>query len=293
MNKPTAPRSGRANQFTAEGQGKTPKLYGVFGDPISHSLSPVMHNRAFANTDFAGIYLPFRVNSIGEAIAAMRALDMQGASVTLPYKIKVMSHLDRIDDEAQKIGAVNTIHNQNGTLSGYNSDAVGAVLALKERIEIKDRRVAIIGAGGAARAIGFGLRTEQAVVTIVNRSVDHGEKLAADLEGHFVPLSDAMSVECNILINATSVGLSPDVSHTPINKKIFQKDMLVMDAIYTPRQTRFLKEAAAGGCETIDGMSMFIHQGVYQFELWTDIKAPVAEMRRVVAAALEGGDSVV
>ncbi len=293
MNQPTVPKLGQANQMTAEGHWTAPRLYGVFGDPISHSLSPVMHNKAFAVTNYAGIYLPFRVESIGEGIAAMRTLDMQGASVTLPHKIKVMSHLDRIDAEARKIGAVNTIHKQNGMLIGYNSDAVGAVLALKERTALKDRQVAIIGAGGAARAIGFGLRAEQAAVTIVNRSVDHGEKLAADLEGHFVPLSDAMSIECNILINATSVGLSPDIMETPLNHKIFQKDMLVMDAIYTPRQTRFLKEAAAAGCETIDGMSMFIHQGVHQFELWTDIQAPLAAMRRVVVAALEGGNSTV
>jgi len=269
----------------------TPKLYGVFGDPISHSLSPVMHNKAFASTNFAGIYLPFRIKSIRQAVAGMRALDMRGASVTLPYKIKVMPHLDHIDEAAQKIGAVNTIHTHKGRLCGYNSDAIGAVQALKERTTLKDRQVVIIGAGGAARAIGFGLRSEGAVVTIINRSMDHGAKLAADLKSRFVPLSDALSLDCDILINATSVGLSPHTMHTPVDKKIFHADMLVMDVIYTPRQTRFLQEAAAAGCETIEGLSMFIHQGVYQFELWTDMKAPVAAMRQAVVAALDGGHS--
>ncbi len=293
MNKPIAPWFGQERQFTAEGQWKTPKLYGVFGDPISHSLSPVMHNKAFATTNFAGIYLPFRVRSIRQAVTAMRTLDMKGASVTLPHKINVMTHLDHIDEKAQKIGAVNTIHNQNGILSGYNSDAIGAVLALKERTVIKNRRVAIIGAGGAARSIGFGLRAEQAAVTVINRSVDHGEKLAADLDGEFVALSEASRIDCDILINATSVGLSPDVMDTPVKKKLFQKGMLVMDCIYTPRQTCFLKEAAVAGCETIDGLSMFIHQGIFQFELWTGIKAPVEEMRQAAAAALGGGQSAI
>jgi len=289
MNEPPAPNLGQTNQFAADGPWQAPKLYGVFGDPISHSLSPLMHNKAFAATAFAGIYLPFRVGSIRHAVAAMRALDMRGASVTLPHKISVMSHLDRIDAGAQKIGAVNTISNQDGILSGHNSDAVGAVLALKEQTEIRDRRVAIIGAGGAARAIGFGLRTEQATVTIVNRNLDRGEQLAADLDGQFVPLSESVDVDCDILINATPVGMQPNAAKTPVHMNIFKKGMLVMDAIYTPRQTRFLKEAAAAGCETIDGLPMFVHQGACQFELWTGLKAPVAVMRAAVASALGGG----
>jgi len=274
---------------TADGQWKTLNLYGVFGDPISHSLSPVMHNNAFATRDFAGIYLPFRVGSIRQAVAAMRTLDMKGASVTLPHKISVMAYLDRIDPEAQMIGAVNTIHNQDGILRGSNSDAAGAVSALMERKEIRHSRVAIIGAGGAARAIGFGVRAREAVVIIVNRSVDRGEQLAADLDGHFIPLSEAAHVDCDILINTTPVGMNPHRNHTPVPKGIFKKGMLVMDCIYTPRQTRFLAEAAAAGCETIDGLPMFIHQGAFQFELWTGLKAPVAAMQAAVAAALDGG----
>ena len=289
MCKVTTQTSGIERQESVGGKGLIPKLYGVFGDPISHSLSPLMHNKAFAATNFAGIYLPFRVASIRRAVAAMRTLDMQGASVTLPHKVNVMSHLDQIDETAQKIGAVNTIHNQDGILTGYNSDAVGAVLALKERTLIKGRQVTIIGAGGAARALGFGLQAEQAKVTIMNRNADRGEKLAADLEGRFVPLSNARSIDYDILINATSVGLSPDIMNTPVPQKIFTKDMLVMDCIYTPRQTRFLKDAVAAGCETIDGLPMFVQQGAFQFELWTGLKAPVAVMQAEVAAVLGGG----
>jgi len=290
MNELTAPSSGQAIQTPSHGQGKTPGLYGVFGDPVAHSLSPVMHNKAFAATNFAGIYLPFRVGSIRQAVAAMRTLNMKGASVTLPHKIKVMSCLDQIDAEAQKIGAVNTIHNQNGTLKGYNSDAVGAVSALMERTELRNSRVGIIGAGGAARAIGFGVRARDAMVIIVNRSVDRGEQLATDLDGHFRPLSEAAHVDCDILINATSVGMSPNSANIPVPKEIFKKGMLVMDSIYTPRQTRFLKAAQAAGCETIDGVPMFVHQGAFQFELWTDLKAPVAVMQTAVVAALRGGN---
>ena len=272
------------------GKWHTPKLFGVFGDPISHSLSPLMHNKAFAHTNFAGIYLPFQVGSIRQAVAAMRTLDMQGVSVTLPHKINVLPHLDQIDEAAQKIGAVNTIHNQDGILKGYNSDAMGAVSALMERTALKNSRVGIIGAGGAARAIGFGLGAKKAKVVVMNRNLDRGKQLAADLDGEFVPLSEAVSVDCDILINATPMGLSPNVTDTPVNKKIFKEGMLVMDCIYTPRQTRFLKEAAAKGCETIDGLPMFIHQGAFQFELWTGLKAPVAVMQAAVESTLSRGN---
>jgi len=290
MKKPIALKLGQARQFTKDGQWQAPKLYGVFGDPIAHSLSPVMHNSAFAKKNFGGIYLPFRVKSIGAAIAAMRVLNMQGASVTLPHKINVLPHLDQIDAAAQKIGAVNTIHNQDGILKGYNSDAMGAVSALMERTVIKNSRVGIIGAGGAARAIGFGLRAKQAKVVVVNRSLDRGEQLAKDLDGQFVPLSEALSVDCDVLINATPMGLRPNVTNTPVNKKVFKTGMLVMDCIYTPRQTQFLKEAAAEGCETIDGLPMFIHQGAFQFELWTGLKAPLAVMQAAVESALSRGN---
>ena len=269
------------------GRWDPPELFGIFGDPVSHSLSPVMHNRAFELSGFRGIYLLFRVPSITRAVSAMKTLNMKGASVTLPHKIAVMSHLDKIDSAAQRIGAVNTIHNQNGVLTGYNTDTLGAVAALTERTALKNRRVAVVGAGGAARAIGFGIVENRGKVTILNRSVKAGEQLATDLGGGFIPLAEIQGIDCDILINTTSVGMSPDIDNTPVPKRIFHEDMTVMDIIYTPRQTRLIKEAREAGCETINGLPMFVHQGAFQFELWTGMKAPVEAMWAAVDDALD------
>jgi len=268
-------------------QHDTPALFGVFGDPISHSLSPVMHNKAFTFSGYNGVYFPFSVNAIGEAVSAMKTLGMRGASVTLPHKIRVMEYLDKIDVMAERIGAVNTILNQDGILTGYNSDAMGAVSALTERRSLESQRVAIVGAGGAARAVGYSIVELKGNIIVVNRTAKHGEKLAADLGGEFTPLSEIQNIDCDILINTTPVGMFPEVNETPVPGTFLNKHMTVMDIIYTPLQTRLLKEASAAGCETINGLPMFVYQGAFQFELWTGIQAPVEVMREAVSEALE------
>jgi 3-dehydroquinate synthase len=267
-------------------RGQAAALFGIFGDPVSHSLSPVMHNRAFVFSEYNGVYLPFRIKTIAKAISAMKTLNMKGASITLPHKVRVMAHLDHLDALAKKIGAVNTILNQDGVLSGYNSDALGAVSALGESISLKNQRVAIVGAGGAARAIGFGVLEKEGLVIVVNRTIKSGEKLAADLGGDFFPLKEIRRVGCDVLINTTPVGMFPNVEATPVPGSFFKKHMTVMDIVYTPRQTRLLKEAAAAGCATIEGLPMFVYQGAFQFELWTGMQAPVEVMRAAVGEAL-------
>ena len=267
-------------------QGETAAFFGVFGDPVSHSLSPIMHNRAFAFSGYNGVYLPFRIKTIAKAVSAMKTLNMKGASITLPHKVRVMSHLDHVDAMAEKIGAVNTIVNQNGILTGYNSDALGAVSALTERLSLKNQRVAIIGAGGAARAIGFGILEKEGRVIVVNRTAKTGEQLAADLGGAFFPLAEIQGVDCDVLINTTPVGMFPNVDATPVPGTFFKEHMTVMDIIYTPLSTRLLKEATAAGCATIHGLPMFVYQGAFQFELWTGMQAPVDVMRAAVSEAL-------
>ena len=267
-------------------QGEAAALFGIFGDPVSHSLSPVMHNRAFVFSGYNGVYLPFRIKTIAKAVSAMKTLNMKGASITLPHKVRVMAHLDHVDALAKKIGAVNTILNQDGVLSGYNSDALAAVSALSERISLKHQRVAIVGAGGAARAIGFGVLEKGAGVIVVNRTVKPGEKLAADLGGEFAPLKEIRRVACDVLINTTPVGMFPNVDATPVPGDFFSEHMTVMDIVYTPLQTRLLKEAAAAGCTTIQGLPMFVYQGAFQFELWTGMQAPVEVMESAVREAL-------
>jgi shikimate dehydrogenase len=261
-------------------------LFGLIGNPVAHSLSPVMHNQAFAATGYNGVYLTFRVTDPGMAIKGIAALNFKGVSVTLPHKIAVMEYLDAVDETAARIGAVNTIVNNQGRLIGYNTDCAGALEALRTRTSIKDKSVALIGAGGAARAIGFGLVAAGGRVTILNRTRISGERLAADLQAQFLPLGEWAPNQYEILINTTPLGMYPETAATPISKANLSKDMVVMDIVYNPLETRFLKEAAAIGCGIINGVDMFVSQGAQQFALWTGKKAPVDVMRKAVIEAL-------
>jgi len=261
-------------------------VYCVIGDPVGHSLSPIMHNRAFSETGYNGIFSAFRVTDLSAAVAGIRGLGIRGVSVTIPHKQKVMALLDDIDDAARRIGAVNTIVNRNGRLFGYNTDCRGAMTALAEKTTVAHKKVWVLGAGGAARAIGFGVRDEGGTVTLINRTREKGALLAAELDAEFIPLSDVHRIECDILINATSVGMAPDTAATPIPLQITGSGVVVMDVVYNPLKTQLLKVAESRGCPTVDGVGMFVHQGAAQFELWTGLKAPVDLMRRTVIEKL-------
>jgi shikimate dehydrogenase len=278
--------AGRGVQSPGNKAGVTP-LYAVIGNPIGHSLSPLMHNSALAHSGLSGCYLAFRVDNIAAAVDGIRSLGIRGASVTIPHKVAVMEYLDEVDSMALEIGAVNTIINRDGNLHGYNSDCAGAVKALSEKTAIKGKEVAVIGAGGGARAIGFGLKQEGGSVTIINRTTSRGEKLAGDLGCRFMPLAELKTLPYQIVVNTTPAGMTPDVDSMPLSPKLLEPEMVVMDIIYNPLQTRWLKEAQSIGCTTVDGLSMFVHQGAVQFELWTSQKAPVDVMRKVVLEALE------
>jgi shikimate dehydrogenase len=269
---------------------KSPSIFAVIGKPVSHSLSPTMHNSAFSAVGYHGLYLPLELDDIGLAVSGLKALRFKGASITIPHKVAVMEFLDEIDEMALDIKAVNTIANINGRLVGYNTDCTGAMRALSARTGIKDKDVTVIGAGGAARAIGFGVKSEGGRLTIVNRSKENGEKLAGDLDAAFIPLSEVTQLRCDILINATAVGMAPQVDGMPVPKNALDDHMVVMDIVYNPLKTRLLKEAERMGCPTIDGVSMFIYQGADQFELWTNLKAPVDIMKLAVLAALDAQD---
>jgi shikimate dehydrogenase len=278
--------AGRGVQSRPNGAGEQP-IYAVFGDPVGHSLSPVMHNSALAQAGLDGCYLAFRVKDIAAAVSGIRGLGIRGASITIPHKISVMKHLDRVDPLAAEIGAVNTIVNRQGTLHGYNSDCTGAIKALAESTTISAKKVAVVGAGGAARAIGFGIRQAGGRLTIINRTRESGAKLASDLDCEFVSLSEVKKLPYHIIVNATSAGMTPHEDSLPLNPALLEGGMVVMDMVYNPMQTRFLAEAKKSGCITIDGVAMFVHQGAVQFELWTGEKAPAEIMRRVVVEALQ------
>jgi len=262
------------------------QVFAVMGNPVSHSLSPVMFNRAFSETGYNGVYVAFKVTAIGDGISAMRSLGIKGASITIPHKVSIRGFLDELDPMAESIGAVNTVINHGGRLKGYNSDCLGAVKALEEVTPLEGKQVAIIGAGGAARAIGFGVKSRGAGLTLINRSISKGEKLATALEADFIPISELRSLPFDILIQTTSVGMTPHIHQSPVPAALLTPDLLVMDIVYAPLKTRLLIDAEKAGCRTINGLSMFIHQAAFQFELWTKSPAPLDVMKQSLMDSL-------
>ena len=269
------------NTYQAKKQDKHSAIYGLIGNPVSHSISPIIHNTLFREMNFNGIYVPFKVDTIGDFMREFRKLDIKGYSVTIPHKESVINHLDTIDPMAKKIGAVNTIVNMDGQLVGYNTDCEAAIkvledvsrgerpFALTKDVHLREKKVTIVGAGGAARAIAFGLKERQAQITIINRNYERAQSLARDVGCFSRKFDDPQALDTDILINATPVGMYPKINETPIDKDKLKSSMIVFDTIYNPIETKLLKEAKAQGCKTINGLSMFVHQAAAQFKLWT------------------------
>lgn len=265
------------------------KVYGIIGNPVTHSKSPVMQNSAFAALTENCVYVPLPVTDLAAALSGLRGLGLWGASVTIPHKEAIIPLLDSVDPLAKRIGAVNTIKvvetAGSRQLHGFNTDWIGANRALTERIEPAGKRVIVLGAGGSARAIGFGLREAGAAVTLCSRTEKRGRALAADLGCDWHSLADIAELHGDILINATSVGMQPDVDATLVRQQALAGYQVVMDIVYAPLKTRLLREAEAAGCLTVNGLEMLLYQGVAQFELWTGRIAPVDVMRTALLAA--------
>ena len=269
---------------------------GVIGNPVEHSLSPAIHNAAFRKLGLNFVYLAFRVEAIGDAIKGFRALgNFRGASVTIPHKVAAVPFLDSIEPTARHIGAINTIVAVGGILTGYNTDATGALRALREGgVALNGQRVVMLGSGGAARAIAFALGTEPGIEHLTILGIDEQERaaLAQDLRsktGMTVqesPLDDGMLQkvlpDAHVLIHCTPLGMSPKVRETSVPATLLHAGLTVMDIVYTPRDTRLLKDAKAAGCRVIPGLEMFLHQASAQFELWTNQAAPTDVMRAVL-----------
>lgn len=282
------------------------QLYCIFGKPVSHSMSPLVHNMLFNEFGIDALYLAFEINDIKKGVDSIRTLGIKGASITIPFKEAVLAHLDEIDETATQIGAVNTVINREGYLWGCNTDCSGAVEPLKESLSensLEGKNVLIIGAGGAARAVAFGVKKEGGNTTIVNRSKDKGEKLAHQVNGKYLSLSEyneeasANTISnhleyIDIIVNTTSVGMTPNIDESPVNPSILNKNMTVMDIVYNPLKTKLLKDAEIAGCKTVDGLSMFIHQGAAQFELFTGIKPSRQIMRETVLKKINQKDNL-
>jgi shikimate dehydrogenase len=250
------------------------QLYGIIGNPVRKSLSPVIHNGAFRRMGMNAAYLAFEVDDIEDVLYGIKGLGIQGVSVTLPFKTRVIPFLDELDALAEKIGAVNTIVNKRGQLIGHNTDHLGALKALEEKVDMRGRKVILLGAGGAARAIAYGLKDRECQVTIFNRSPQRAATLAQELGYLHHPLSVLFDIkgdrlDADVLINATSVGMIPHEAKSPFPKRLLRKGMIVMDIVYRPLRTQLLQAAESQGCETIDGLQMLAYQGAAQLEIWT------------------------
>jgi shikimate dehydrogenase len=269
---------------------------GVIGNPVEHSLSPAIHNAAFQKLGLNFVYLAWRVESIGDAITGLRALgNFRGASVTIPHKVSAVPFVDAVEPTAAHIGAINTIVAENGKLIGYNTDATGALRALRGGgAPLEGGVVVILGSGGAARAIAFALAMESGIRRLNLLGIDEKERkaLAADLRGRTgldVAEGDldesslkAVLAKSKVLIHCTPVGMAPNVGRSCVPVSLLHSELTVMDIVYNPRETQLLMDGKAAGCRTISGIEMFLYQAAAQFELWTGKPAPLDVMRTVL-----------
>ncbi len=281
--------------------GKT-QVCGVIGDPIEHTMSPVMHNAAFSELGLDYVYVAFRVKSdeLAGAIEGMRALNIRGLNVTIPHKVNIIPLLDSLDPLAEKIGAVNTVAIKDGALKGYNTDASGFLQALLDKgVTPEGKNVVILGAGGASRAISFILAEKKANLVILNRleEMDWAEELASKISSVFGKEIRALELKdsnlrtaldkAELLINATSVGMSPNTDLTPVPASLLRSDLVIFDIVYNPISTKLATEASLAGCETVMGLDMLVWQGALAFEMWTGRKAPVDLMKREAIKVLK------
>uniref|UniRef100_A0A0D6R304 shikimate dehydrogenase (NADP(+)) n=1 Tax=Araucaria cunninghamii TaxID=56994 RepID=A0A0D6R304_ARACU len=280
--------------------GRDTKVFGIIGNPVSHSKGPVLHNQAFREIGFDGIYVPFLVDNIAEFLKVYSSPDFAGFSVTIPFKEDALKCCDEVDPLAQSIGAVNTIvrRKSDGKLIGYNTDCFGAISAIEDAIKAKKnieewthisplagKLIVVIGAGGAGKAIAFGAKQKGARVVVANRNYERAKALASLVGGESIPLDklDTFQPETGmILANTSSVGMHPNVNQTPIPKDALMSYDVVFDAVYTPKWTRLLQEAESAGSAVVSGLEMFIRQAMGQFELFTGCKAPEKLMRDIV-----------
>ncbi|MDH5437523.1 MAG: shikimate dehydrogenase [Candidatus Bathyarchaeota archaeon] len=281
-------------QFRTKISGRT-KVCCVIGDPIEHTLSPVIHNAAFEELNLDFVYLAFRVRreELRDAIAGAKSLDIHGLNVTMPHKTAVMEHLDEIDSTSRSIGAVNTILNAGGRLVGYITDGVGAINALKENgVGLEGKKMLLLGAGGAGKAIAFNLAQEVEELKILNRTTQKAKELAEVLRKKFNKKVSGNSLssellkneleEADILVNATSVGMHPDVHQSLVDPSWLRPDLCVMDLIYNPLETKLAKDAKSMGAKVVSGIEMLVYQGAASFEIWTNHPAPVKVMKQAV-----------
>jgi len=268
---------------------KNTKILGVIGGHAENSLSKYMHNRNFKEENLNYIYVPFKTEQeeLPIFMENFRKFNFAGGAVTIPHKVDIINYVDCVEDTAGKIGAVNTVVNNHGILTGYNTDCPGAMKALEKKIDLHGKTCLVFGAGGAARAICYGLKQKGAKIIISNRTMEKAENLAKELSVEFCPYKDINKYDCNIIINTTSVGMYPHVDDS-IAEKDFLRGKTVFDIVYRPMITRMLKDAEEVNSLIIEGCEMLLYQGIEQYKLWTGESPSEKIMRHMLKKQLEG-----
>lgn len=275
----------RVKQLTTESE-----IYGVVGHPVGHSRSPLLHNAALKALNRDGVYLPFEVDDIGSFIygfvhpkTSKMKWNLRGLSVTIPHKLGIIQCLDYLDETAQAIGAVNTVVVAGDELHGHNTDVSGAMRPLDELIDVRGARVAVLGAGGSARAVCYGLRARSAEVTIYARDVRKAQPLAAEFGARVAPL-ESFKQSADLVINCTPIGMhGHSAGQSPVSADSLRDVRLVYDLVYNPEETALLRDAQQAGCQILGGLAMLVAQAAEQFRLWTGEAAPVELMRQAVS----------
>lgn len=278
--------------------GKT-EIIGIIGENVENSLSPFIHNQIILKYSLNFCYLSFQVvqSNLDKAIQGIKALNIRGVNITFPYKVKVIKFLDEVEKSAQRVGAINTIVNNKGILTGYNTDVIGFKRSLQEDEEfvIKKKRAVIFGAGGAARAVVYALLEEEVEeIYIFNRTPERAEKIKQDFFSFFpkssiyvFPLEEENLKDkigsAHLVVNTTSLGIPPQIDKTPLpDEKLFHPDLLVYDLIYHPTKTLFLRQAKRAGAKIINGLPMLVYQGIESFYLWTGFKPEGKEVLEMI-----------
>ena len=272
--------------------GADTRIYGVIGNPIGHSMSPAIFNASFQALDMDAVYLAFRVEDVADFVDTFKRLGMLGCSVTIPHKQNILPFMDEVDDLVRRIGAMNTVAHKDGRLLGTNTDLLAAISGIEEALAAKGspglagKSAVMIGAGGAGRAIAFGLVDRGAKLTIVNRTQSKAEALAGELGCEWRGLGDLATLSAEVLVNSTSVGMHPNEDACPAPAHMLREGMVVFDAVYNPIETKLLRAAKARGAHTVSGFDMFVKQAAAQFELWFDGPAPTDVMAGVIQERL-------
>lgn len=276
------------------------KLFAIIGDPVERSLSPAMHNAAFRALGLDCRYIAIQVpkGTLADVVKAMRKLRITGFNVTHPHKVEIVRLLDRLDESAKLVGAVNTVKTERGKLIGYNTDGAGAVRALEREVgKLAGRRVVLLGAGGAARAIAFSLVKAGAKLTLANRTASKARRLAAEIKRKLGVEVAVVSIKkralteaikrADLLINATTIGMAPKVNETLVTADMMHRRLVVNDIVYEPLQTKLLREAKCAGAKTVNGLGMLVNQGALALEIWTGKRAPVKVMEAAAKRELQ------